>query len=97
LAGEDVDVKHIAWLARIELSEDEVEEFRRLIRAVRGLVDRLLKADVEGVEPLYHPLEVEGVKHEDKPSGRMMDREKVLMNAARNEKGYIVAPRTVEE
>jgi aspartyl-tRNA(Asn)/glutamyl-tRNA(Gln) amidotransferase subunit C len=96
LAGE-VDVKHVAWLARIELDEDEVEEFKRLISSVRSLVDKLLEANVEGVEPLFHPLDVEGVKREDKPSGAMLDREKVLMNAARSENGYIVAPRTVEE
>jgi aspartyl-tRNA(Asn)/glutamyl-tRNA(Gln) amidotransferase subunit C len=95
--AEDVDIRHIAWLARIELSEGEIEKFKRLIKAVRSLVDKLLEANVENVEPLYHPLEVEGVKREDKPSGGMMDREKALMNAARTEKGYIVAPRTIEQ
>lgn len=94
--GEEVDVRHIAWLARIELGEEEVEEFRRLVRSVRKLIDKLLEANVEGLEPLYHPLEQEGLAREDKPL-RGMGREEALMNAARVERGYVVAPRTVEE
>ncbi|ABM80960.1 Asp-tRNA(Asn)/Glu-tRNA(Gln) amidotransferase subunit GatC [Hyperthermus butylicus] len=92
----DVDVKHVAWLARIQLSDEEVELFKRLVNSAMKLINKLLEAPVEDVEPLYHALDKEGLLRSDKPSIHL-DRERVLANAAKSQEGYIVAPRTVEE
>lgn len=46
------DVRHVARLARLRLSEGEVEEYRERLSAVVGYVDRLRGLDLSGVEPL---------------------------------------------
>lgn len=92
----EVDIAHLAWLARLALSEEEEEELRKRLRKARRLVDRILEARVEGVEPLYHPHDMEGRLREDEPLPGL-DRESVLANAAQTEDGYIVGPRTIEE
>ncbi|KSW12216.1 hypothetical protein CF15_05525 [Pyrodictium occultum] len=92
---EDMSLEKLAWLSRISLGE-EAEELRRRIERARRLIDKLLEARLEGVEPLYHSTGSEGLLREDKPSGSL-DRERALLNAARVEKGFVVAPRTVEE
>jgi len=91
-----VDVEHLAWLSRIELSEEERERLRARLEKARRIVDRILEAPVEGVEPLFHAAEAEGRLREDEPRAGL-SREEALLNAAKTEEGYIVAPRTVEE
>jgi aspartyl-tRNA(Asn)/glutamyl-tRNA(Gln) amidotransferase subunit C len=46
------EVKHIADLARIELSEEESARFAREISDVLGYVDQLKEVDTENVEPI---------------------------------------------
>jgi len=46
------DVRHVARLARLRLSDAEVEEYRARLSAVVGYVDRLRGLDIAGVEPL---------------------------------------------
>ncbi len=92
----EVDITHLAWLARLSLSKDEEEELKRRLVKARQLIDRVLEAEVEGVEPLYHPHGMEGRLREDEPLPSL-DRGDALLNASRTEDGYIVGPRTVEE
>ncbi len=91
-----VDVDHLAWLARLSLSDDEKEEIRRSIEKIMEFINRLLEAPVEDVEPLYHPLDKEGLLRPDEPRPGL-SQEEALMNAAETEDGYFKAPRTLEE
>ena len=93
----DFDIRHLAWLSRLELSEEEARELKRRLNAMRTLIDRLLNADTENVEPLYHPNEDEAGKLRDDVPGTGLERDYALLNAAKIEKGYVVAPRTVED
>lgn len=92
----DIDIKHLAWLSRISLDDEEAKELKERIAKARRLIDTLLEAELEGVEPLYHAVDKEGLLRPDNPS-RGLDREDALLNAAKTEKEFIVAPRTVEE
>lgn len=93
---ESTDIRNLAWLSRISLDEEEAKELKRRIMKARKLIDVLLEARLEGVEPLYHPIDKEGLLRVDEPS-KSLDNEAALLNAAKTEKGFIVAPRTVEE
>ncbi|BES81482.1 Asp-tRNA(Asn)/Glu-tRNA(Gln) amidotransferase subunit GatC [Pyrodictium abyssi] len=93
---ESTDIRNLAWLSRISLDEEEAEELKRRTMKARKLIDVLLEARLEGVEPLYHPIDKEGLLRADEPS-KSLDSEAALLNAAKTEKGFIVAPRTVEE
>ncbi len=88
-------LRHLSWLSRLQLSEDEKEMLAARLRSARSIIDRLLEADV-AAEPLYHPLEKEGLLRDDEPQGSL-PKDLALMNAAKVERGYVVAPRTLED
>lgn len=92
-----VDLRHLAWLAMLEVDEAEREELERRLEAAARIVDKLLEARVEGYEPLYHPVEEEGLLRSDEVSEPRFDKSTALANAGATEGGYVVAPRTVSE
>lgn len=49
------DVRAVADLARLQLSDEQVEVFRAPLGAVLGYMDRLSALDLRGVEPMSHP------------------------------------------
>jgi aspartyl-tRNA(Asn)/glutamyl-tRNA(Gln) amidotransferase subunit C len=98
LSKESDEISYLAWLSRIALNDDTRRRIAERMSAVRKIVDKLLQANVEGIEPLYHPQEGQaGFLRKDEPSKRDFDLNTALEDAARTEEGFIVAPRTVEE
>ena len=59
------EVKHIAELARIRLSEKEKEKMTRELGAILGYIDKLKEVDTEGVEPIAHITGLEDVFRKD--------------------------------
>ena len=49
----------VAHLARLELTDTEVKMFTAQLGEILAYVERLKEIDVEGVDPLTHPLEIE--------------------------------------
>jgi aspartyl-tRNA(Asn)/glutamyl-tRNA(Gln) amidotransferase subunit C len=60
-------VLHVARLARLRLSEDEVERMRLELSGILEHVDRIGELDLDGVEPTSHVVELENVLREDEP------------------------------
>jgi len=60
-------VLHVAKLARLRLSEEEVETMVGELSGILEHVDRLGKLDLEGVEPTSHVVELENVLRADEP------------------------------
>jgi aspartyl-tRNA(Asn)/glutamyl-tRNA(Gln) amidotransferase subunit C len=73
-------VRHIADLARLELTEAEVARFQAEIGDILGYVEQLGELDVTGIEPTAHALPRINVMRDDKPHPSL-DRERVLANA----------------
>jgi aspartyl-tRNA(Asn)/glutamyl-tRNA(Gln) amidotransferase subunit C len=61
------EVLHVARLARLELSEAEVERFREQLSAILDAVSKVQELDLADVPPTSHPLEVVNVWREDEP------------------------------
>ncbi len=57
------DVLKLAALARLELTDDEVNKFQKEISEVLNYVDMLQTADVDGLDPTY---QVTGLKNVDR-------------------------------
>jgi aspartyl-tRNA(Asn)/glutamyl-tRNA(Gln) amidotransferase subunit C len=93
--AKQIDVRYVAHLARLHLTDDEVGRFQGQLEQVLGYVKELDKLDVEGVEPTAHAMPVNNVfrKDETKPC---MDREKALVNAPLERHGQFVVPKIVE-
>ena len=84
------DVEKVALLARLQLTEAELETMTDQLGQIVGYVDQLGEVDTEGVEPMAHAVEVVNVFAEDRvePS---LPRELALANAPRhNDRGYLV-------
>jgi aspartyl-tRNA(Asn)/glutamyl-tRNA(Gln) amidotransferase subunit C len=60
-------VLYVAKLARLRLSEDEVEQMAGELSGILGHVDRIGKLDLEGVEPTSHVVALENVLRPDVP------------------------------
>jgi aspartyl-tRNA(Asn)/glutamyl-tRNA(Gln) amidotransferase subunit C len=73
-------VLHVARLARLRLSEGEVERMVGELSGILEHVDRIGKLDLEGVEPISHVVELENVLRADEP-WRSLPREAALAAA----------------
>ena len=60
------EVKKIANLARIEISEEESERYSRELSDILGFVEKLNEADTDGMEPIAHITGAKNVIREDK-------------------------------
>lgn len=60
------EVKKIANLARIEISEDEAEKYSTELSDILGFVEKLNEADTEGIEPIAHITGAKNVLREDR-------------------------------
>jgi len=61
-------VRWVAHLARLELTEAELAVMTRQLAAIVDYVDQLGQVDTEGVEPLAHALAVHNVFRDDEPA-----------------------------
>ena len=73
-------VLHVAKLARLELSDDEVEQMASELSGILEHVDRISELDLEGVEPTSHVVELENVLRADEPTPSL-ERDAALLNA----------------
>lgn len=89
------DVEHVAALARLELGDQEKEQFTEQLNAILKYAEQLNQLDTDGVEPTSHAMPLVNVMREDvvKPS---LPLEKVLLNAPDEEDGHIKVPAVLE-
>lgn len=80
-------VKHIARLARLELTDKEVEEFRKQLADILDYVSQLNELDASGIEPTSQVTGLENVTREDKPTPSLNQKE-VLSNAPRKQNNF---------
>lgn len=85
------DVLHVASLARLEIPEEEVETVREQLGAILEAVGKVSELDLEGVEPLSHPLDLVNAWDEDEPRPSLA-LEDVFANAPESEDGHFRVP-----
>jgi aspartyl-tRNA(Asn)/glutamyl-tRNA(Gln) amidotransferase subunit C len=61
------EVVHVARLARLALTDDELDRFAGQLDAILEAVGKVSELDLTGVEPTLHPLELSNVWAEDAP------------------------------
>jgi aspartyl-tRNA(Asn)/glutamyl-tRNA(Gln) amidotransferase subunit C len=62
------DVRQVARLARLELSDDEVAKFQQQLSAILEAVSTVSELDLSDVPPTAHPLDIENAWAEDTPA-----------------------------
>jgi aspartyl-tRNA(Asn)/glutamyl-tRNA(Gln) amidotransferase subunit C len=61
------EVRWVAHLARLDLTEVELEKMTRQLSAIVDYVDQLKQVNTDGVEPLSHALPLRNVFRDDEP------------------------------
>jgi aspartyl-tRNA(Asn)/glutamyl-tRNA(Gln) amidotransferase subunit C len=84
-------VLHVARLARLKLSDEEVERMSGELSGILDHVERISELDLEGVEPTSHVIELENVLRPDEPRPSW-PREKVLERAPDHADGAFRVP-----
>ena len=88
------EVEHVAWLAHIELSEQEKTLFTEQFNEILDYFKKIDEVDTEGVEPTYHVLDLNNISRKDETTPSLPT-EKALKNAPKREKKFFKAPRIV--
>ena len=89
------DVKHIANLARLEMTDEELEKFTKDLSSKIDYVKTLASIDVSGVNPTNHILDIKNVFRKDEIKNSY-DREEILKNAPDKQAGCVSVPKVVE-
>lgn len=84
-------VKHVANLARLAITEEEAEKLTKQLDAIITFAEQLNELDTENVEPTYHVLNMKNVLREDVPQ-QGLPREEVLKNAPQHQDGQFKVP-----
>lgn len=87
------DVLKLAKLARLHLSEQEIEQFQKEISAILGYVEQLQSVDLDDLEPTYQVTGLKNVMRPDTEVNYGATPEELLNNAPATEDGHIKVKR----
>jgi aspartyl-tRNA(Asn)/glutamyl-tRNA(Gln) amidotransferase subunit C len=93
---DQTQVRKVAKLARLELTDQEVEEFTGQLRAVLDYVEKMSQLDTDNVEPLAHCLPISNVFREDHIE-ESLGTEKTLANAPQRDGKFFKVPKILDD
>ena len=82
------EVRHLALLCRVAMSDDDVEVMRDQMSNILGNISILNEVDTEGVEPTGHSVDLVSVMRDDEVA-TSAERDDILANAPEREGGFI--------
>ena len=89
------EVQHIANLAHLEVSDEQIDDYVEKLTQILDLVDALKKVDTTDLLPLAHPLQMSQRLLADKPTEKNQ-RDLFQRNAENVEQGLYSVPRVIE-
>ena len=89
------DVEHIAKLAKLEIKDDEINEFTSQLNQILEYVDKLNELDTENVKPLSHPVEGENVFRDDTLK-ESVSTDDALKNSASKTDKFFKVPKVIK-
>ncbi len=91
----ETQVRHVAQLARLKLADSDVPRLSRQISSILDYVGQLQEANVQGLEPMAHPLPLHSVLRDDEihPS---LTVEQVLANAPGKAGSFFTVPKVLD-
>ena len=89
------EVEHIAKLAKLSLSDEEVDKYAKDLAGIAEFISELNEVDITGVSPTAHVVDKRNVFRKDERQ-ESFPREQILKNAPSKEAGCISVPKVVE-
>lgn len=87
-------VRHVAKLARLDLSEEQVRKYASQLEPILAYVAKINEADLRGVEPMAHVLPLKNVLREDAVE-ESLPLEEVLKNAPETDGPFFKVPKII--
>lgn len=88
-------VKHVANLARLAISDQEAEMFTEHLSSIIAYAEQLNELDTTNVEPTTHVLDLKNVLRKDEPK-TTITQEEALKNAPDKQDGHFRVPSILE-
>lgn len=92
----DIDIAKVARLARIALTDEELDGYGRQLGDILEHAERVQALPTDGVEPTSHPIPMTNAFRPDEVTPSL-DRAEVLAQAPDAEDGYFRVPRILDE
>jgi len=92
---DEKEVQHVARLARLRLSPEELRRFASQLSRIIDYINQLNELDTSTVEPMSHPLDLTNVFREDAVTPSL-SRDEALANAPEQRHGFFVVPPVLE-
>ena len=93
---DEAQVRRVALLSRLELSDQEVSQFSTQLSAIFEYIEKLNELDTDNVEPLAHCLPVHNIFREDVPRPSLSN-DAALANAPEREDEYFKVPKILDD
>ncbi len=87
-------IKHVAEVARLNLTGKEIEEFLPQLKEILNAFSEIQKADTSNIKASYHPIELRNSLREDIPK-KPISNETALENTKHQKEGYLKGPRII--
>lgn len=94
MAVDKETVEKLAHLARLELSDEQIEKYRRDLGDILDWVAKLEEVETENVQPLTNPNEEKVPMREDRPNNYFKGQE-ALKNAPEKDGDYFIVPKVL--
>ncbi|MHC5061085.1 MAG: Asp-tRNA(Asn)/Glu-tRNA(Gln) amidotransferase subunit GatC [Planctomycetota bacterium] len=92
---DETQVRHVAMLARLDLTDDEVARFSTQLSAILGYIEKLDELDTDSVEPLAHCLPIHNVFREDIIT-ESLDTDLAIENAPQHFENFFKIPKVLD-
>ena len=88
--------KRIAELAKLELTEQEIEEYSKDLSNILKWMEKLKEVDVSNIEPVTSITENNLFEREDDDKKNSIDRDELMLNAPEKIGNYFTVPKVIE-
>lgn len=89
------EVQHVAKLARLGLTEKEIEKFQKDLSAILDYIEKLKEVDVSETEPTSHSVLVENVARKDVENPKLKEQSSKLLELAPETKGDFLKVKSI--
>ena len=88
-------IRKVAKVSRLEVSDAQIKRFMTEFKEILEHFSVLRNADIAGLKPVFHPVEIEAKERLDKPE-KCLDRKAVLALTSHQQDGYFKGPRVMQ-
>ena len=89
------EIKKIAHLARITVSQEELEQVEKKLVGILTLIEKMQEVNTDSIDPMSHALDINQPLREDKVTEKDI-RDKSLSLAPHTEQSLFIVPQVIE-